>query len=433
MAKPKGVKRQAVEGVAGSIKELYDTYGKPVVDEVMSALGRDADPALIKKTVAQRAKAAAPAAKAPAAKVATPAIVKKVSGAEKRAPSKAEYSREELAVRYPKTVDPVLKVDRKTGKEFLSKGVSPEAEALSAARQQTMAQMREEGFSPFFDPEARYYADPSGYNLVGSTRDIRPSRPDTIAKYEASANDPEALDRLRAAYTRGSAYPGAKQWYAMGQLEDAFKSSLGPEAGRNMFKERFADAMAATTGGMDPDANLRLANYMNFLRESGASTPLASYELPFPIGGGKYGVMPNVAQYESLINKGEGLTPANPKRFNFSADFLGDIDRATLDEQMMSAWDPKLQSPPSNTYGVYEGALSRLARELGVPAAEAQDVMWAGIKLPKEPSYVPKPMIQIVNEAIERTSRLTGMSPEEVVEEGLVKGKRPLYAKGGAV
>ena len=59
--------------------------------------------------------------------------------------------------------------------------------------------------------------------------------------------------------------------------------------------------------------------------------------------------------------------------------------------------------------------------------------MWAGIKLPKDPSYVPKPMIQIVNEAIERTSRLTGLSPEEVVEEGLVKGKRPLYAKGGAV
>jgi hypothetical protein len=191
--------------------------------------------------------------------------------------------------------------------------------------------------------------------------------------------------------------------------------------------------MAATTGGMDPDANLRLAHYMNFLRENKQPTPLAAYELPFPIGGGKYGVMPNVAQYESLINKGEGLSPANPKRFNFSADFLGDVDRATLDEQMMSAWDPKLQSPPTNAYGIYEGALSRLARELGVPSAEAQDVMWAGIKLPKDPSYVPKPMIQIVNEAIERTSRLTGLSPEEVVEEGLVKGRRPLYAKGGAV
>lgn len=412
---------------ASRFADLISEYGKAAVDEVLSALGRDAEPAMVKKAVAQRAKAAAPE------KPKAPAIVKKVSGAEKRAPSKAGYSREELAVRYPAVVDPVPKIDRRTGKEFPSKGISPEAKALAKARQETLAQMRTEGFTPYFDPEARYYADPTGYNLVGSTRDIRPARADTIAKYEALANDPGALERLSAAYNLGSQYPGAKQWYAMGQLEDAFKQTLGADAGRGMFKERFADAMAATTGGMDPDANLRLAHYMNFLRENKQPTPLAAYELPFPIGGGKYGVMPNVAQYESLINKGEGLSPANPKRFNFSADFLGDIDRATLDEQMMSAWDPKLQSPPANAYGIYEGALSRLARELGVPSAEAQDVMWAGIKLPKDPSYVPKPMIQIVNEAIERTSRLTGLSPEEVVEEGLVKGKRPLYAKGGAV
>jgi hypothetical protein len=55
VAKPKGVKRQVVEGITGGLKDLYDTYGKPVVDEVVSALGRDADPEMIKKAVAQRA------------------------------------------------------------------------------------------------------------------------------------------------------------------------------------------------------------------------------------------------------------------------------------------------------------------------------------------------------------------------------------------
>lgn len=63
MAKPKGVKRQVVEGVAGGLKDLYDTYGKPLVDEVMSVLGRDAEPEMIKKAVAQRA--AAPTTSAP--------------------------------------------------------------------------------------------------------------------------------------------------------------------------------------------------------------------------------------------------------------------------------------------------------------------------------------------------------------------------------
>ena len=33
-----------------------------------------------------------------------------------------------------------------------------------------------------------------------------------------------------------------------------------------------------------------------------------------------------------MIRQGEGLSVSNPKRFNFSANFLGDIDRATLDE-----------------------------------------------------------------------------------------------------
>jgi hypothetical protein len=361
-----------------------------------------------------------------------PAIIKKASGAEKRAPSRAAYSREELAVRYPETTPPVTRIDKRTGKEFLSKSESPEAAALAAERARVAAELKDEGYTPFFNPEERYYADPTGYQLEGNTLDIRPAREDTIAKYEAMANDPAAMDRLRQAYALGSEYPGAKKWYAMGQLEDAYKRGLGDEEGRSMFKQRFADAMAATTGGMDPDANLRLAQFMNFQREQGNPTPLASFELPYPIGGGKYGVMPNVAQYEAIINRGGGLSTANPKRFNFSGNFLGDVDRATLDEQMMSGgWDPKLQMPPSNTYGIYEGALGRLAKELGVAPAEAQDVMWAGIKLPKDASYIPKPMIQIVNDAIERTARLTGQSPDEVVEQVLVKAKRPMYAQGG--
>jgi len=43
------------------LAELFTQYGKAAVDEVMSVLGRDADPEMVKKAVAQRAKAAAPA------------------------------------------------------------------------------------------------------------------------------------------------------------------------------------------------------------------------------------------------------------------------------------------------------------------------------------------------------------------------------------
>ncbi len=40
-------------------------------------------------------------------------------------------------------------------------------------------------------------------------------------------------------------------------------------------------------------------------------------------------------------------------------------------------------------------------------------------------------MIQHVNEAIERTARITGVSPEEVVRKAIVRAEMPLYVSAG--
>jgi hypothetical protein len=366
--------------------------------------------------------------------VAAPAIVKRVTGAEKRAPSSAGYSRSELAVRYPETTPPIMKLNKDKGTYFEEKTTSPEAKALQKERAKVVKSMKSEGYTPFFNPNERYYVNPEDYPLIGDTRDIRPSRPDTLAKYIGLANAPDAIDRLKAAYARGSENPNSFDWYAMGQLEKEYKDSLGTEAGREAFKRKFAQGMAATTGGMDPDANLRLTHYMNYLAENGMPTPLKSSEPPYPIGGGKYGIMPNIAQYDRIINRGAGLSVDNPKRFNFSGNFLGHTKKSTLDEQMMGAWDPKMASPPSNAYGVYEDALdNNVAQYFGADPAKIQDVTWAGLKLMKDPSFDPNPMIGITNDMIERTSRLTGLSPEEVVHLNFIPAKRPMYKKGGSV
>ena len=282
------------------------------------------------RKAAKEAKDRAARANPPASNLAVPvvpSIVRRVSGAEKRAPSRAGFSREEAAQRYPQVGEPVIKINEK-GKPYEAKGPSAEGQALAKEMARVTAEMKDEGYTPFFNPEDRYYVDPADYPLVGNTLDIMPAKQATIDKYELMANDPDALARLTAAYELGSQYPGAQRWYAMGQLEDAFKQGLGVDEGRNMYKQRFADAMAATTGGMDPDANFRLAHYMNYLNENDMPTPLASSQLPYPIGGGKYGIIPNIAQYEAIINRGAGLSPANPKRFNFSGDFLGHLDKA---------------------------------------------------------------------------------------------------------
>ena len=405
------LKSKIVKGLMGAVEDLAEL-----------AVKKEVKAAAKKPSLAVKPK-----------KPAAPAIVRSVSGANKRAVSGAKYDAEAVGKRYPKTAPPELATDKKTGKKFLQKVNSPEAEAVNKARKAAQADISEGNFTPYFDPNARFYVDPAPYNLQGNTlTDAMPKRADTIAKYEALANDPEGLARLENAYLRGTEYPDAAQWYAMGQLEDAFRQQYGDDLGRQLFKARFADAMAATTGGADPTSNLLMAKYANYMKEAGTPLPEKAYDLPSPIGG-RY-ASGNIAMYDRLLGEnGAGLTTANPKRFNFSSNFLGDIDRATIDEQMSGLFQPGMMIPPGDSYGVYEKALGDLASKYGVAPAEFQDVSWAGGKLAKTPNYRPQPMIQTINEAIERTARVTGLSPEEVVAEGLVAAKRPVYAQGGLV
>jgi len=58
---------------ASRFSDLISEYGKAAVDEVMSALGRDAEPEMVAKAVAQRATEKSPALPAPPKQLALPA------------------------------------------------------------------------------------------------------------------------------------------------------------------------------------------------------------------------------------------------------------------------------------------------------------------------------------------------------------------------
>ena len=333
-----------------------------------------------------------------------------------------------LAKRYPQVGTPVEKIDPKKKKPYLAKGSSEEGKAAEQRRSEIIKEMEEDGYDPIFPVEDRYYADPSYYELEGNTLiDTLPKKQATIDKKRAQFDTPESRAALNEAFDAGQG-PLAQDWYALGQLEEAFIAELGPEAGRRAFKERFADAMAATTGGADPRSNLLMAAYGNFLRNQGLSPPAAAYEMPYPIGG-RY-VTGNMAMYDRVINQGRGLSAAGtPKRFNFSANFLGDRSRATIDEQMtrgMTSGGKPLNAPPDGAYGIMESIVGEEAAKRGVQPANFQDVSWAGFK-----NYEGKPMITEVNEMIERTARLTGKSPEEVLR-GFMTGNMPMYGLVGA-
>lgn len=329
-----------------------------------------------------------------------------------------------LAERFPNLIPGILKQDVKTGKEFVGKALSPEEMALQAARKAAQKEIEKGNYKPFFDVSQRFPVDPANYPMQGNTiTDVVPKKAATAEKWSQLFDTPEALARLREAYGKAKADPLAHNWYAMGQLENEFIKELGPEAGRKAFRERFATPMAATTGGADPTANLLSAYYANHMRQAGKPMGASSAELPHPIGG-RY-IMGNLGQYENIINKGQGLTTNTPKRFNFASNFMGHSNRPTLDEQMTGIFDPRLAAPPGDSYGIMEGVLNKAAAAEGVSPVNFQEVAWAGQKGTKG-----KPMIQHVNEAIERTSRVTGKSPEDVVRDSLIHARSPLY--GGA-
>jgi len=335
----------------------------------------------------------------------------------------------QYAERYPEPgpPTPTLKDPKKPEKgTYDAKQLTPEAEEFQKARQKIADDMEEKGFTPHFDPAKREYVDPANYPTSVNTLEAVPKKEATAAKHMERAGADEARAALQEAYARGSKLPDAKDWYAMKQLEDAFIKELGPEAGRKAFADKFAGSMAATTGGADPQGNFLMAMYGNYLKQHGLPTP-ETHQMPFPIGGRYAGG--NMEMFDKLAREYgiQSLDLTNPKRHDFAYNFLGHRNKATMDEQMTSGMTPGVAMPP--WYGIWEKVLHEEAAKAGVSPMNFQDVAWAGFKNKKDPTFKGEPMIQVVNRAIERTHRLTGMPHEEIVRRGIVRSEIPIYSR----
>lgn len=367
-------------------------------------------------------------------------------------PRDAGFDPDFLKANYP-TAAPV---EMKQGRRglYAGRGKDEATDAFHQLRKDIQKDMDERGYTPYFDPDERYYAgQESVVRERGDVAEISP-RSRKPAEWQAKLGDSDAVELLKEAYERGSGDPNARMWYAMGQLEDRAIQELGEEAGRKWFREDFADLMAATTAGQDPTSNLMSAAYVSHLRRNDMPLP-GKGEVPKPVTG-EY-MNDNVAR--GAATPPEGLNPTTqPKGFSFSSNFLGALDLPTVDAQMMEvfseALDKVLKAPPNaNTggYRVFRDVVRQAAEESGIPAsrsAEFQDVAWAGIKAYKDAQRalgpgateaqiaayaranpVGKPMIDHVNDAIERTARLTNSTPDEVVQRWLNGG--PLFGVAG--
>ena len=184
--------------------------------------------------------------------------------------------------------------------------------------------------------------------------------------------------------------------------------------------------MAATTSGNRPTNNLLISQYLEYQRAKGLPMPQGAYEMPPGIGGRR--AMPNVASYEKAMEGGgySGLGKDQPKMHNFARSFIGDLSRGVMDEQMAAGGlphDASMQEQMRTTgYGYLEQPLHIEAQRAGMPVGEAQGIMWHGFK-----GEAGKPMIQEINDAIERTHRLTGVPRSEIVRQAIIRKQMPLY------
>jgi hypothetical protein len=354
----------------------------------------------------------------------TTGALKAASRAPKAAPA---FDQARMAVQYPDRLPGAPMVDAKTGKEYIGKVQSQEAEEVMKVRAAAQKDINAGRYDPYFNVTERFYVNADDYPLVGNTLvDAAPKKQETMDKFTALYNNPTTRDRLTTAINKAVDDPNAWHWYAMGQLEKEYVERLGEQAGREAFKRDFAQGMAATTGGMDPTSNLLMTHYANFMREAGQPLPQAAHELHAPIGG-RYATG-NLSQYDKMINQGQGITAAaNPKRFDFAANFMGHRNRATIDEQMMELIHPKGEGGKGlpQWYSPAEKVVHDVAGQMGIDPINAQELGWFGQK-----GVAGKPMMQILNEAIERTRRVTGQDPDKVVQ-GLVTRKMPLYGLAG--
>lgn len=343
----------------------------------------------------------------------------------------------ELAERYPETGPPEMRVDKKKGTTYPGKLQTPQEKLFMEARLAIQKDLDAGNYRPYFPASKRFDAPAKDLASPRQTRtETLPgprTKPENLAKWQEMINDPAGHQRLRDMFEHGRDVGGGENWYMIGQLHAKFRQELGQQAGDQKFKE-FVWAMTGTTSGVEPEDNLMIAHLVRYARENNIPLPQAPHQVPSPVSGGKYGVMGNLKLGKQMVE--QGVDPSNPKRFNYGQNFFGKADVSTLDEQMGNIWFGRDVEAPfaksGGPYGLFEPTIERLAAEYGVSPREFQEVAWAGYKN-KTRGYRPKPFITTINEAIERTHRLTGMPHEEIVRRGLVRGEIPLYGAAGVL
>jgi hypothetical protein len=343
----------------------------------------------------------------------------------------------QLADRYPETLPFVIKIDKKKG-PYEARNNSQEGKQLLKERAKINADMdANPDFPRMFNPSERFYADPS-YHPTNEqpTIGIVPKTEKTTIQHDARINTRENVDLLKSLAASVENDPRAHHWYAMGQAQREAQRVLGDaQAGADAFDRNFSTPMGATTALADPETNLMSTGFSSFQRRSGLPVAMESHEAPVPTSGiALKGNLKNAEKFDLLSSL---RSADNSKRFNFVSNFNGHLGGSTMDKVMTKILDkrPGISAPPDGQYGIYERPVHRAAAEAGLTPAEMQARPWIATQIATDPNYVPRPAIEELNRAIERTHRITGTPRQEIFNRYMAGIGKPhtLLSVGGTV
>ena len=473
----------------GYLADLVTQYGKAAVDEVRSVLGLDADPEMVKKAVAQRAKAAAPAA--PAKSKAPPK-----AAAPAKTPAKSPYAVK--ASRAPAYLKTGSGSNRNLAADVLAATSSKEKGAPSFSDWRAA---NEGNLGTLFDYSSLdQVPNVPQFQLPRYQPRFGPS-----ARIVDALNDPLVVKGINETVDRGAKL-GGKAWYNTDPLFRRLVSSVGASNAPGEYA-RLMDIVAATSPRAKVQDNIRMASYYNYLLKNGIPIP----DKPAP-GYGSVAQKSHVKHARNIGQQGGWNVFENPKPASFSSNLQGNQQVSTIDthnfrlpgiisrdprflatsidelvkpelndrERIISdlmAQYPNMRSadideftselgrakpkvtyrpqdwlesgsismdeavdrpafwasaPQDNEYGYYETWQQDQAKKMGMSPAQYQASMWVGGGEDTGLGSVAEPFLKTFEARIKYTADRLGVSPDIVMEK-MLKGEMPLMAQGGSV
>jgi hypothetical protein len=438
---------------ASRFADLISEYGKAAVDEVLSALGRDAEPEMVKKAVAQRAgekpaKKAAPAKpvkeKPPRSTAPSPfAVTGKADPGEKVLQAKAS----EMEIK-----------DQK--KRTQPTGTEPVFDTSPEAYEETTSMFRQ---SDPFAVQARLPRPAEGAKLPLNERmspviRLTPQIAERLAeKAQAGRGTSQEYFYHTAPIIRGLEEAGVPSGEAMSFLT-----------------ERFAPAFAGTSPRTATEQNMRNASMILYLREKGIPISEDFYD---QFGNAKgYNMMGSHYDLADQMLRGAQNPLTRPKPSAFLRNTAGDLSDVTADTHnirgallAMNEVEPGSISPgwfnsqeareryrltgefnPASDindslqsgkvggveqqveYGPLSDVTFKAARLAGVAPAPMQSLGWFGSGVDTGLKSETKTIAELMNERVNVTAQVLGIRPQQALKL-FKEGQIPLMAEGGGV